>query len=350
MAKTLVEVLTEQKIELFESSNGRWTAHCPFHEGDRSPSFVVYPNETYYCFGCKVWGNPVKFLVDRGMSAADAIAYVGVDYRIPTAQKRVIKVQNIIHTGMFLLDVAQQYHMYLLNNPGPLKYLESRGLTLATIKRNLLGYSDGSILNFEYDWQHKMAEEVGLINKGGYDALSHRIIIPNIIDGQYCDFMTGRTVINAKPKYLGLRMPKPIMGFHQYRHSPILFMVEGQFDWLLLKQWGYPAVVMSGSHITKHNQQLLRGKMVVYIPDSDETGRKAAEAIVESFGPLHTKIIDLTKHTDYKDISEWAENYPYAEDVFREAAQEALCDTLSSTPTYLKYVPQLSLPILSASI
>ena len=193
-----------------------------------------------------------------------------------------------------------------------------------------------------------MAEEVGLINKAGYDALSHRIIIPNIIENEYCDFMIGRTVVNDNAKYLGLRMPKPIMGFHQYRHSPILFMIEGQFDWLLLKQWGYPAVVMSGSHITKHNVNLLKGKLIVYIPDNDEVGKKAAEEMIEKFGQ-NVIILDLLVHTSYKDISEWAQNYPYAETVFEEAAREALCDIVLLNPTYQKYVPQLNIPMLTVS-
>ncbi len=345
MAKTLLEVLNEQKIELFQSSNGRFVAHCPFHEGDRSPSFVVYPNETYYCFGCKVWGNPVKYLVDKGWTASKAIEYVGVDYKIPTTQKRVIKIKNTLRTGRFLFNIAEQYHQYLLMTIGPMKYLNDRGLNEATIKRHKIGYSDGSVLGFEPIGSYELAEEIGLINKGGYDALSHRIIIPNIIEEQYCDFMTGRTVINAKPKYLGLRMPKPIMGFHQYRHSPILFMVEGQFDWLLLRQWGYPAIVMSGSHINKHNQQLLRGKFIVYIPDNDEVGKKAAELIIEKFGQVNTAIIDISE-SGCKDISEWVQKENrLAELIFNQLAYEATCDILSLNQTWMKFVPQLNLPM-----
>jgi DNA primase len=349
VAKSLIEVLTEQKVDLIESSNGRWVAHCPFHEGDRSPSFTVYPNDTYYCFGCKVWGNPVKFLVDRGMNTQEAIAYVGVDYTLGAkTQRRVIKIRNTLKIGKFLLEAAWNYHEYLMNNKGPLKYLESRGLTNSTIKRNLLGYSDGSVLSYEFAEEHEMAEEVGLFNKAGYDTLSHRIIIPNIIDGEYCDFMIGRTVINDKSKYLGLRMPKPIMGFHQYRHSPILFMVEGQFDWLLLKQWGYPAVVLSGSHITKHNQQLLRGKFIVYISDNDIVGEAAAQQIIDIFG--HNCVVINIAHYGHKDISEWAQYDPLAKTRFEELIQEALCDILSSNPTWEKYVPQLRIPTQLVSI
>lgn len=346
MARTLREVLEESNIQTFESSNGRRVANCPFHEGDRSPSFTLYPNETYYCFGCKVWGNPVKFLVDyKGMTAQAAMDYVGVDYHIPTAHKRVIKIKNTLMTGVFLMDIARQYHEHLLRTPGPMKYLTDRGLNLGTIQRHFLGYSDGSVLDLNTVEDVELAESVGLLNKGGYDALSHRIVIPNIIDNQYCDFMTGRTVINDKNKYLGLRVPKPIMGFHQYRHSPILFMVEGQFDWLLLKQWGYPAVVTSGSHMKK-NMSLLKGKYIVYIPDNDEAGRLASEEIVNIFGPHYTAILDIS-NISHKDLSEWTQYDPQAELKFLSIAEEALCDILSLNPTWMKFVPQLSLQMLS---
>lgn len=32
---------------------------CPFHPDD-TPSLVVYPNETFYCFGCNAWGDALN--------------------------------------------------------------------------------------------------------------------------------------------------------------------------------------------------------------------------------------------------------------------------------------------------
>jgi hypothetical protein len=38
-------------------------ARCPFHQ-DRNPSFVVYPRtQTFYCFGCRVHGDVISFLM-----------------------------------------------------------------------------------------------------------------------------------------------------------------------------------------------------------------------------------------------------------------------------------------------
>lgn len=43
------------------SGGGRYSIECPFHEGDRDPSLVLYPdNNTFYCFGCGAWGDLVN--------------------------------------------------------------------------------------------------------------------------------------------------------------------------------------------------------------------------------------------------------------------------------------------------
>jgi DNA primase len=53
----IVEVIQE-KIRLDTSLK----ALCPFHD-DRNPSFSVNANEQYfYCFGCGVGGDVIRFL------------------------------------------------------------------------------------------------------------------------------------------------------------------------------------------------------------------------------------------------------------------------------------------------
>lgn len=335
MAKTLLEVLSEEGVETFEKGE-RHVAHCPFHKGDREPSFTIYPNETYYCFGCQVWGNPVKFLVDyKGITAKEAQDIVGVDYVFPKNEKKVIKIKNLAKTGIFLYDVANKYHEYLMNTPGPRKYLEDRGLNERTILDFKLGYTDGAVLDFKYAEEYELANEVGLLNKGGYEALAHRITIPNLLEDRYVDFMTGRTVINDKIKYLGLRMPKPLCGFYDSRNSPVLFLVEGNFDYLILRQWGYPAIVMSGSHISKPNYLLLQGKTIVMVPDIDDEGAKAARAVQKALP--NTIVLDWSR-LGVKDIGKLAEQEG-AKEAFDQLVKEELWDTLSYNPTWNKYLP-----------
>lgn len=337
MAKTLVEVLQESDIKLIESSNGRYVAHCPFHKGDRSPSFTVYPNNSYYCFGCEVWGDPVKFLVEyKGMTPYQAREYVGQEAYFPKRENKSIKVKNMSKTGKFLYETAQIYHEFLMEEKGPQKYILDRGLTLETAKRFLIGYTDGAVINFKFAEEYDIANEIGLLTKNGSERLTHRITIPNIIDNKYCDFMTGRTVLNVKPKYLGLTMSKPLCGFYDSRNSPLLFLVEGNFDYLLLRQWGYPAIVMSGSHITKSNYALLREKLVVIVPDNDEVGFSAAQSVKDTLAS--TIVLDY-RHLGAKDIGELALKTD-GQKRFEQVVLEQLWDrTLSQKPTYRKFMP-----------
>lgn len=46
---------------------------CPFHQED-SPSFFVYPNNTFHCFGCQEHGSSIDFVMKlEGISFVDAV-------------------------------------------------------------------------------------------------------------------------------------------------------------------------------------------------------------------------------------------------------------------------------------
>lgn len=41
-------------------TGSRFIGKCPFHE-DNSPSFVIYDNNTFFCFGCQISGDAIDF-------------------------------------------------------------------------------------------------------------------------------------------------------------------------------------------------------------------------------------------------------------------------------------------------
>src|SRR6266699_3848130 len=98
MPKTLLEVLEENNIPL-KKKGDKFVASCPFHQGDNTPSFTVYNNETYFCFGCQVWGDAVKFLVEYAhYDTKQALEYVGIDYKTNRRKSEVIKIRNLLRT------------------------------------------------------------------------------------------------------------------------------------------------------------------------------------------------------------------------------------------------------------
>lgn len=306
MAKTLVQVLSEQGVNL-QSRGNRWVAQCPFHEGDRDPSFTVYETETYYCFGCKVWGDAYKFLIDKGWSIKAAEDYLGPSYEFRTRVKpSIIKIKNNLKVYQLLERAAEAYHQFLLASPAPLNYLLERGITESSIKTYQLGFTDGFTLRIHSTEEAALAKKIGLLYPSGQEVLSHRITIPNFYGedkDRLCDFLVGRTIANHKIKYLGLKLPKPLYGFWDVRHSSVVFLAEGQFDWVTLKQWGFPAVVLGGSQITPQNLEALRTKKVVIVPDNDPAGKQMAEQLKEK---LENSVILDYSQLDVKDVSELA--------------------------------------------
>lgn len=56
------ELITER----IWSYGSRRKTFCPFHQ-EKTPSFVIYPDNSWHCFGCQAHGrNAIDFLMKRG--------------------------------------------------------------------------------------------------------------------------------------------------------------------------------------------------------------------------------------------------------------------------------------------
>jgi DNA primase len=59
----LAALVAERGIELRRKGRHLF-ARCPFHQPDKTPSFVVTPNRgLFHCFGCGLGGDAIGFLV-----------------------------------------------------------------------------------------------------------------------------------------------------------------------------------------------------------------------------------------------------------------------------------------------
>jgi hypothetical protein len=60
------------------TGNGRYRLCCPFHDGDRDPSLVIYPpGKGWHCFGCGRNGDAVSFVAELNQcSAVEALEFV----------------------------------------------------------------------------------------------------------------------------------------------------------------------------------------------------------------------------------------------------------------------------------
>lgn len=60
--------------------------HCPFHSGDNTPSLRLYPNDTFYCFGCGAHGDVIDFVAgmeqkSKGEAIKMLAAEFGLDHK-----------------------------------------------------------------------------------------------------------------------------------------------------------------------------------------------------------------------------------------------------------------------------
>ena len=85
--------------------------------------------------------------------------------------------------------------------------------------------------------------------------------------------------------HLGLPGPKPLLGLDQARHSPTVVVVEGSFDYLTLRMWGYPVVATLGTHLRADLVDALRAfNRQFLVLDSDDPGLEATLLLQEQLG------------------------------------------------------------------
>lgn len=190
-----------------------------------------------------------------------------------------------------LLATVEFYALQLTENSQAQQYLFGRGLTAATIDKFKLGFACGiglaGWLRNQGQSLH-LASLLGILGKDGKrERLTGRIIVPifdreNLVaqitgrlfekggnpvywleetSEEFNEEERGNNEANSQvPKYLHLRLPKP----HFSRFLPstgkasYLLLVEGPFDYLLARQWNYPAVCNLGTNVNNDNLTYLK--------------------------------------------------------------------------------------------
>jgi len=68
-----IPILELYHFQRVKQNRQKVTALCPFHKED-TPSFVIYPNNSFHCFGCGASGDSIDFMKSlRGCSFSEAV-------------------------------------------------------------------------------------------------------------------------------------------------------------------------------------------------------------------------------------------------------------------------------------
>lgn len=301
-AHPLAAVVAGYGVEL-RLSGRLLVARCPFH-ADGTPSFIVDPRDDHWhCFGCGAHGDVLDFVrrverldfrqaLARLKDAPGAATPAGAPS--PTsaeASRRAARERPRVwrrEAARCLDEAAHLYAAQLWAEPAALAYAAGRGVEPEALRRFRVGFASGDTLADYLRWRglaRDAGRRAGLLLSDGTERFAGRIVVPEL-QGGVATWLIGRLLDDGHPKYLGLPGPKPLLGWGDAVRARRACLVEGVFDALVLRQWGYPAVALLGTSVAPPSLGLLGQLERVYLLlDADDAGRAATAALLDALGP-----------------------------------------------------------------
>lgn len=293
-SKIILSQVISKYIKLIKKNTLYW-GKCIFHK-ENTPSFAVNNEKEYYhCFGCGVHGNVFSFLMYVNQQTfKEVLESLCETYNIPLNKiNTYIPNDNIIKN--ILKDALEIYKNSLYENKEVLNYLYNRGIDDNLIKIFNLGFANQNKVIIELLKKYSIShiKNSGIISMGNYDRLRNRIIFPIFNEKQECISFAGRTTKDEKPKYInsnetdifhkGLCLYNIQQISKSYQQIPIIYLVEGYMDVIIMYKYGYENTVSSmGTSVSKPQlfTILKKTKKICLIFDGDDAGEKATERTV----------------------------------------------------------------------
>ena len=301
----IVEVVGES-VKLRKSGKS-YTGFCPFHPNKRTPAFAVFPDSgTWRCFGaCNEGGDVFSFLMKKeGWDFKETLAYLaertGVELRPITPEQEAAEEEHVRLRELLETTVTFFRHNLLHSPEGEpvLSYLDSRGMTDATIEAFDLGYAPNTweaTMNHlqERGYSVEDLQSAGMVSKrdegGYYDRFRNRLMIPiRDVRGRMSGFGARVMDPDAVPKYLNSPQTaifdkgRLLYGLDRarkdIRQKDQAVIVEGYMDVIGLHQAGFAnAVSPMGTAITEHQLRLLKrySRRMILALDADAAGSQA---------------------------------------------------------------------------
>lgn len=296
----IVDFMISDGLQLKSEGIDRYTALCPFHT-EKTPSFKVSETfQNYKCFGCGEYGDVIQYYAKR-----NALDYYTAALML--AEKYGVKVDNKskefekINTNKVLYSLnedlekfyKEQFNKLPSNHPAKLQ-ITNRKLS---INDKDFGYAPNNDSVIDYikkkGYTIQQMQELGHINEKGNIQLKNRLIffIRNYM-GKTVGF-TGRDLSGKDTsfKYVNSKASaifnKKVALYNideakmSAKEKKEIYIVEGQFDVIALKQNGYENVIcISGTAFTKEmireiTRCITQEGRIIFMLDGDSAGQKA---------------------------------------------------------------------------
>ncbi|HME23161.1 MAG TPA: DNA primase [Acetobacteraceae bacterium] len=312
-ARTPLAAIVGRGVRLARSGR-QWKGCCPFH-GEKTPSFYVYEDGHYHCFGCGAHGDAIGFVMQsEGAGFMEAVERLAAEagLEVPKPSPEVAEAERKRLDLAAVLEAAQtSYHrrLFLPEGRHALAYLRGRGLSEDTIRRFGLGWSGEGRGALAADLGRDgvapdQLVEAGLMRRDEetgrtFDLFFNRVMFP-IRDrrGRVISF-GGRTLGDGQPKYVNgpetalfskrRTLYALDMAREAVRGGASLVVVEGYMDVIALAQAGLGgAVAPLGTALTEEQlEELWRlAPAPILCFDGDAAGSRAAERAIEMALPF----------------------------------------------------------------
>ena len=306
--KSRLSDLISKYVQLTPRGNS-FIGKCPFHN-EKTPSFNVSDEKgLFHCFGCKVGGNAITFLMKyKNLSFREAInelsIFAGLNINFQSSSD--LKKKNDLLSLFFEANVFFKDSLKL--NKGAYQYISSRIKNNDVISNFEIGYcpSDEELIKF-LDQKGFGLEEIKktdlLIRNSQnqyFGRFKNRLIFPIFNFSEKIVGFGGREINgNSKIKYINsqeseiFKKSEILFGLKQnqesIRKNKIIILVEGYMDVISLAENDINLAVASmGTSLSK--TQILKMWNLCNIPyicfDGDEAGRNSSKIIA-------TKILEF---------------------------------------------------------
>jgi DNA primase len=311
--RTPLAAVVGRRMRLARSGR-QWKGCCPFH-GEKTPSFYVYEDGHYHCFGCGAHGDAIGFIMQsEGAGFMEAVerlaAEAGLDVPKPTPEATAAEQRRLDIAAV--LEAAQaSYHrrLFLPEGRPALDYLRGRGLTEQTIQRFGLGWSGEGRGALAADLGRDGVTQDQLVDAGlmrrddetgrAFDLFFNRVMFP-IRDrrGRVISF-GGRILGDGQPKYVNgpetalfskrRTLYALDLAREAVRGGAPLVVVEGYMDVIALHEHGFlGAVAPLGTALTEEQlEELWRiSDAPILCFDGDAAGARATERALATALPF----------------------------------------------------------------
>jgi DNA primase len=277
----LIEYLRKHNWKGSPVGRSEFVGLCPLHD-ETQPSFYVNTRkDVFYCHGCGQGGDLIRFIqLSRHLSFRQSLACLDLQTS-PTVDSAAVLEQS-----------AAFYRQQLEHYPEAARYLRQRGLHDPALFDELgIGYAPGGSLRRHLTARghsFDLLRQVGLLNVNGSDAFYQRIIFPLRQSGRLMN-LYGRSIGAAFAHRFLPGTKGGLYAWEKVRNYPKVILVEGLFDFAVLRQAGFPNVTCSlGTHLNADQfHQLCDGSRTVYLTfdvDANQSGQQAAELLAQRLG------------------------------------------------------------------